>query len=98
MSQSPSMVGSRAVSAGARTWGPAGPVRVRPGGPRLCDRSQLGSDAWEGAPYLDLLCGVGERQCVDPAGGQARLEGFRAVPESHSFLLSRRGALGCFRK
>lgn len=52
----------------------------------------------QGSPHLCLLRGVGERQCVDAAGGQAGLEGLRAVSESDLVLLSGRGWPGCFQR
>lgn len=52
----------------------------------------------EAAPYLDRLRGVRERQCVDAAGGQTRLECLPAVSEDDLFVLGKQGVWGCFSK
>lgn len=52
----------------------------------------------EAAPYLDRLRGVRERQCVDAAGGQTRLECLPAVSEDDLFILGKQGVWGCFSK
>lgn len=52
----------------------------------------------QGSPHLGLLRGVGEGQRVDAAGGQAGLEGLRAVSESDLLLLHGRGRPSCFQE
>lgn len=51
----------------------------------------------EAAPYLDLLRGVRERQCVDAAGGQSRFECLPAVSEDDLLVLGKR-VWSCFSK
>lgn len=60
--------------------------------------SKPGRWKWETVPYLDLLRGVRERQCVDATGGQSWFECFRAISEDDLFFLSNEGVLGCFLK